>query len=1418
MNTTTTTQRAVTILFSLLIVFALMTTSIITPVVAANIFTLADFEGGPPSGWFVFNGASSVSTTTQIVSDSDPLARPDQVGDNEILAASFNISDYGGFGQDLTALGGPQDWSIYHSFSFWFYGSGSGLAYQAEISDNRSDPAIDTSERFDYTFVDDVPGWRLIDIPFSSFSRAVDFQPGGAPDDGFTLTEIYAWAIVLPQGADLVHFDDVQVKPLTIDDFESDLVSGVDPDGNQIGFFTFTGPDSSVGISTTTTPPANVPGAPGGNSVLQVDSSVASNSWAGLVHAFENETVDAWVTQDWSQFVGISLWLYGNNTGSTLFLDLLDNRTPGSTTDTAERFSIDIPDNFSGWQYFEIPFSSFHRKEIGNGAPNDGLTLTEMHGWAFGIFSSGQTFTNYLDDVGLYGTAEIPELSVSFAANAYPVTEGSENTVTVKLNRAMGEEGDPSEVTVVYFSEPGSATPDKDYTPVSGTLIFTVGGSTEQSFVLPTIDDEKYESTETIILRLSDPIGANLGTVFQARTEILDDDLYNPALLDDFERFPFLWESTSNIILANPEIQAGDAMVLPNQGAYEGILHATVPQHVELQIVGTLCDVSPYIVKVSILTTDSFDATRVDHTSVTLGNAYSMLVNPKTGRIQRVEKDVDGDGDLDLMLFFRYSDTGLPCYPQVLPLNGWTFDGQPITSGGSYARFGRDFAAGENWSSAEGLKFWFYGQNSGDSITVELLDNRAPDPGPAGWSLVWQDEFNTPDGTPPDPTKWSHEIGDGTVNGIPGWGNDELQYYTDSPENAATDGSGNLVITAKESDGEYTCYYGPCEYTSGRLLSKFKAEFAYGRIESRIGLPQGAGLWPAFWSLGTNIDQVGWPQAGEIDIMEFVGRLPDEIFGTIHGPGYSGGASFGNVYDFGEPAYNEFHTFAVEWQPDLINWYVDGILYHSASPAEIAPNQWVFNHPFYLLLNMAVGGNFGGAVGEDTVFPQSMLVDYVRVYQGPDTAERFEASFSDDFSGWQEISLPFANFTRSDSQPDGAPDDGLGLNDVWGYGFRLPGAGLSTGSVNIDQVRLVVPNTALVTNTNDSGAGSLRSAIESVSTGGSVVFDPGLAGSTITLTSGPLVVAGKTITIDASSAPGITVSGGGVDRVLIINPDGNAAISYLTLANGFGWQLAGGILNNGVLTLDHAIVTNNVMATDAGDFWQGGGGIYNGSGATLNLIDSSVLNNSAGWSGGGVYSFFNTTTTIVRSTIANNLSGDVGGGLRLLGNAEIVNSTISGNTATGWYGGALFVTDGVVSLTNSTVAENISPSGAPADLFVGTFGDANATLNLRNSIVDSAQQNCFFAPWGAGVVTLNADHNNLFTDATCFAGASDIVTSATGLDVLADNGGPTLTHALLFGSPALDNADGLICPATDQRGVTRPQGAQCDIGAFEAVP
>lgn len=1378
--------------------------------------TLADFEGqtAPPE-FFVFAGGSSVTTTPITVTDSDTLARPGQIGDNDVLEVDYNIFDFGGFGQAFQ-IAGAQDWSNYTSFDFWFYGTGSGLTYQAEISENRSDPGLDTSERFDYSFTDTTPGWQHISIPFTDFTRATDFQPGGAPNDGFTLTEVWAWAIVLPNGTDTVYFDDVALGLRVVDDFESGVLPSGNVGGVGIGFYTFNGAGSTVSLANASTPPAPVLPAVGEpNNVLQID--VDSTSYAGFIHGFENETVDAWVSQDWTGYAGISLWLYGNNSGTELFVDLLDNRNPGSVVDDAERWTVTLVDNFSGWQRFEFPFSDFSRKEIGNGAPNDGLNLNEVYGWAFGVLGTGGARTFYIDNVALYGVGEVPPLTVSFALNNNNIAEGATGTVAVKLNRPLTDD-DPAQVSVDYATETAASTAieGQEYTAVSGTLTFVNGGPSEQTFTIQTFDDSKFEGNERIVLRLSNPSNVELGFITQASAFIIDNDPYDPNLLDDFEQGAYLWSADPGITLSTPQLTSSDALAVPGQDPYEHILEVNTPIAVDTMIAGNLCSNGNGVITVVLLTTADFDATTVDHNTVRFGNASETHSNKK-GAV-RHEEDFDGDGDLDLVFHFRAKDTGYDCNTTDTVLTGETYGGQPIGAGGN-AGFGRDFAIGQDWSRGEALRFWYYGTGSGDQIDVTLKDNRAADPGPSGWGLVWSDEFNEAAGTPPNPENWSYEIGDVTPDGKNGWGNEELQYYTDDPANAATDGSGNLALTLRAADGSLDCYYGTCEYTSARLISWHKAEFAYGRIESRLKVPQGTGIWPAFWSLGTDIDRNPWPGTGEIDFMEFVGRLPNEIFGTIHGPGYAGGASFGDIYDFGEPVYNEYHTYTIEWEPNLIRWYVDGILYHEATPADVAPNEWVFNDPVFLLLNVAVGGNFGGTVGPDLAPPQSMLVDYVRVYQAPDTAERFEASFVDNFVGWQEVVVPFTAFSRSDEQPAGAPNDGLNLDDVWGYGFSLPDGGTTSGTMRLDQVTLQLlppPTEITVTNLNNSGAGSLRQALDDIAIGGTITFDPSLAGGTLNLTTGPIVPR-SSVTIDASAAPGITLDGGGGDRVLVVDAGLDVTVSYLTLTNGYGYQLAGGVLNNGTLTLDHAAVTNNTMTTDAGDFWQGGGGIYNGSNATLNLVDSTVADNFSGWTGAGIYAFFGTTTNILRSTISGNVAADVAGGLRTLGNLNIDNSTISGNTSTTWHGGAAFITDGVANVTNSTVTGNNAPGGTTGGLFVGTFGPSSATMNIQNSIVaNNGDFGCFLAPFGAGAVALNSLGNNVFTDSSCSPVSSDQVVAAPGLDGLADNGGPTLTHALLAGSPAIGAANTAVCPATDQRGVVRD--AACDVGAFEYVP
>ncbi|MGI8467392.1 MAG: glycoside hydrolase family 16 protein [Pyrinomonadaceae bacterium] len=246
--------------------------------------------------------------------------------------------------------------------------------------------------------------------------------------------------------------------------------------------------------------------------------------------------------------------------------------------------------------------------------------------------------------------------------------------------------------------------------------------------------------------------------------------------------------------------------------------------------------------------------------------------------------------------------------------------------------------------------------------------------------LAFRDEFNAPEGAPVDSTKWTAEIGGG------GWGNQELEYYTNSPENAYHDGKGSLVIKAIKLAAplSFNCWYGQCGYTSARLVTKGKFEQKYGRFEARIKIPRGQGMWSAFWLLGSNIDTVGWAQCGEIDVMENIGREPSTVHGTIHGPGYSGADGIGAPYNLPDNQLfaDDFHVYSIEWSSNEIRWFVDRKLYKTVTPQDIPQGaQWVYDHPFFVILNFAVGGNWGGNPDNTSVFPQTMLIDYVRIYK-----------------------------------------------------------------------------------------------------------------------------------------------------------------------------------------------------------------------------------------------------------------------------------------------------------------------------------------------------------------------------------------------------------------------------------------------------
>ena len=735
--------------------------------------------------------------------------------------------------------------------------------------------------------------------------------------------------------------------PQSVDDFEiHTLPAGTDENGLSIGFVTWGDNASTVSIRTVEIPEDDAfakPEQSGPNRVLALTADVSG--WGGLTHNFTNETLDAWLTMDWSTSEGVSFWFYGLDTGTSVFFEIQENRNPDSNGNDVEIWSYPFVDDFEGWQEFKVPWEDFSRKEIGNGAPNDGLGLREVHGWAFGALTTPDEVTFYLDDVMLYGERDpLANIEVAFDQSQDTVREGGKARLMVNLTSVMEEE-----VSVGYHIQNGQAVLHKDYEPLEGRLVFEPGTITQQ-IVLQTIEDEKQEPLERLSVVLTDAEGVNLGFAQRLVLTITDDDQAPDLLLKDIETaHTFSVDGDGRVSVVT--LSEDDEASLPGQGAFEDVLAASAA-----------------------------------------GESLRLT--------------------------------------QMSPV-------------------------AQDWSNASGINFWYYGTSSGETVEVELVNNPAvttSEVEPADWTVQWSDEFEGAAGTLPDPALWKPEIADGLLNGITGWGNAELEYYTGQPENAALDGNGNLVIKAEAlpEDTDLRCWYGPCEFTSARLVTQDRYEFTYGRVEARMILPEGNGIWPAFWMLGNNINEVSWPQSGEVDIMEFIGRVPDRVYGTLHGPGYSGANGAGNEYEIGSQISDTFHVYAIEWEPEEIRWYVDDVLF-STITAEDVSGQWVYDHPFFIILNLAVGGQWPGNPDETTVFPQSLVVDYVRVYGAGDTHERFATRFVDDFTGWQQVSLPFSDFKRSTIQPSGAPNDGLDLTQIFGYGLVLPG---SENEMMLDQFSL----------------------------------------------------------------------------------------------------------------------------------------------------------------------------------------------------------------------------------------------------------------------------------------------------------------------------------------------------------------------------
>jgi beta-glucanase (GH16 family) len=292
-------------------------------------------------------------------------------------------------------------------------------------------------------------------------------------------------------------------------------------------------------------------------------------------------------------------------------------------------------------------------------------------------------------------------------------------------------------------------------------------------------------------------------------------------------------------------------------------------------------------------------------------------------------------------------------------------DDLTVSGSGRYVRM-----YGTARGTSYGYSLWeFEVYGTGGSPVPTPSPTRTPTP--HDYVLVWSDEFN---GSTIDTSNWSFETG------CTGWGNAEWENYTAGDNSFITydsqAGSNVLVIEARQTTG------GQCGYTSSRMTTSGKREFTYGRFEARLKLPQTQGIWPAFWLLGNNIGSVGWPTCGELDIMEHIGTEPTLTHGAMHGPGYSGATPFSGTFNLGEVVNANYHVYAIEWTADAVRWYVDNNLFYTVTRSQVQQyGNWVFDHPFFIILNVAVGGSWPGYPDATSVFPQRMYVDYVRVYQ-----------------------------------------------------------------------------------------------------------------------------------------------------------------------------------------------------------------------------------------------------------------------------------------------------------------------------------------------------------------------------------------------------------------------------------------------------